>query len=508
MKILDCTLRDGGYYTNWDFEKHLVDLYIQNIDLLPIDYVEVGYRSTPPNTYMGEYGYCPIYRLKNIRSLTNKKIAIMLNEKDVSVSDLEYLTKPIIGIVDMVRLAIDPTNIERAITLAKKLKEQGFEISFNIMYISKWDELDLYNTKALYQINDVADLFCMVDSFGGMNPSYFKKIINKIKEVVKIPLGFHAHNNLELALANTLVAIDEGVEFIDSTISGMGRGAGNLKTELLLTYLNKENGLNVNFDTLGNIVHAFSPLLSKCNWGTNLPYMISGANSFPQKEVMAWVNNRAYSFNSIVKALNDRMVKATSKEYLMFNGDYTENVLIVGGGENALIHFDAIKEFINQNQDIVIIHATTRNARIYQTIDKEQYFCLSGNEAQRMKQIFKDHHTILGKCVIAPSPRALDVEVPSYMENKTYELKSISFTDQGKDSCTSLALQLALDLNAQNIYMVGYDGYPNGLSQKENDLSKENEILISEFIKNKQQLISLTPTLYNDLSIESIYSKI
>ena len=110
---------------------------------------------------------------------------------------------------------------------------------------------------------------------------------------------------MQLGLINTLTAIECGVDFVDATALGMGRGAGNLNMELLLTYL-KNEGLEVDFNVLGDYVSNFQPLLDKYQWGTNLPYMISGANRIPQKEVMEWVTNRAYSFNSIVRALDNK----------------------------------------------------------------------------------------------------------------------------------------------------------------------------------------------------------
>jgi 4-hydroxy 2-oxovalerate aldolase len=86
FKILDCTLRDGGYYTNWDFENSTVETYLTNLNSLPVDYLEVGYRNNPQSEYQGKYFYLPIFELENIRLKSNKKIVIILNEKDVAIS--------------------------------------------------------------------------------------------------------------------------------------------------------------------------------------------------------------------------------------------------------------------------------------------------------------------------------------------------------------------------------------------------------------------------------------
>ena len=307
MKILDCTLRDGGYYTNWDFDSKIVDVYIQAMNVLPIDYIELGYRSIPTKEYMGKFGYSPVSVLRHIKTTCIKKIAVMLNEKNTRPEDLDTLLVPIQGLVDMIRIAVDPNNFDRAVILAQSIKTLGFEVGFNTMYMSKWDDYEGFLSK-LNKINKVADLFCMVDSFGGVSPEELKAIFQTVKQNTTCPVGFHGHNNLQLGLVNTLTAIECGIDYVDATILGMGRGAGNLNMELLLTYLNK-GGLEVDFNVLGDVITAFQSLHDKYQWGTNLPYMLSGANSISQKEVMDWVANRTYSFNSIVRALDNKRNK-------------------------------------------------------------------------------------------------------------------------------------------------------------------------------------------------------
>lgn len=112
-KLLDCTLRDGGYYTNWDFSSDVVANYIEATNHLPIDYLEVGYRNKPTQEYMGKFGYTPVSVLKKLRKSSTKKIAVMLNEKSTSPEDLDELLSPVKELADMVRLAVDPKNFER-----------------------------------------------------------------------------------------------------------------------------------------------------------------------------------------------------------------------------------------------------------------------------------------------------------------------------------------------------------------------------------------------------------
>lgn len=507
MKILDCTLRDGGYYTNWDFNSSIVDSYIRAMNELPVDYLEVGYRNNSSKEYLGKFGYTPVSVLKNLRKTCSKKLAVMLNEKSTNPNDLTNLLKPIQGLADMVRIAIDPKNIDRAIELAKNVKDLDFEVGFNVMYMSKWSEMDGFLPKLCW-INGIADLFCMVDSFGGITPIEVKKILEEVRKYTSVPVGFHGHDNLQLSLINTLTAIDNGIDYVDATITGMGRGAGNLKMELLLTYLNKHIGLDVDFNVLGDVITAFEPLREKYGWGTNLPYMLSGANNIPQKEVMEWVTNRVYSFNSIVRALNNRKnnTEDNARFPLFKNAEMFSRVVVVGGGNNAIEHKDAIKAFIISQPDTALVFVTARNAGAYLDLDIPKYYCLVGNEGRRLIQnVGADKFD--GTCILPPYPRTMGTEVPDFAVDHTYELNSIDFIDQYKDSLTTIALQLAMKLTEKEIYVVGYDGYPgNILSEKEVSLTNENKTIFTAFaIAKGHTLISLTPSIYRELSVESVY---
>lgn len=506
MSILDCTLRDGGYYTDWDFNSEVVRTYLNSMDNLPIDYIELGYRTKPGNEYIGKFGYCPVYLLKQIRELSKKKLAIMLNEKSTKVEDLAQLTKPIKGLVDMVRLAVDPNNMLRAITLAKAVREQGFEVGFNIMYMSKWDDYDGFYEQ-LQEVNGIADIVNMVDSFGGVLPKEVNTIVKKLRRIVSCKIGFHGHNNLELGLINTLTAIDCGVDSVDCTILGMGRGAGNLNTELLLAYLNHK-GLAVDFNALSDVITVFQPLHEQYRWGTQLPYMISGANSLPQKEVMALVTNRTYSFDSIVRGLQNKKdkVEDNAKYPILSDEKKYDEVIIIGGGDSPVCHLEGLANYIKTRNKIALVFATARHADKFLNIDVPQYYCLLGREAKRLKTNVSAEQ-FKATCVLPPYPRKLGTDVPEYAENATYELPMIDFTTKYQDSCTTLAIQTALNICKGDIYIVGYDGYPGRvLSEKEVALSNENMSLLQDYENyTGKRMKSLTPSLYRVLDVVSVY---
>lgn len=510
MKILDCTLRDGGYYTNWDFDQSMIDTYFDALNQLPVDYLEVGYRSTPMPSYLGKYFYCPIHVLEDIKSKSNKKLVIILNEKDIRSKHAETLLSPIVELVDMVRIAIDPKKIKRALDLAKKVKALDFEVGFNVMYMSTWKEQKDF-LELIPEVDGIADYFYMVDSFGSVYPHDVREIMQLVRSLTKVKLGFHGHNNLEMALANTLTAIDEGIDIVDATVTGMGRGAGNLKTELLLTALNSKGLIEFPYNDLSKVVDVFRSLQEKHQWGTNLPYMVSGANSLPQKQVMEWVGKRYYSFNSIIRALYNQSKGVEDNQQLpKFNFKCKHDcskALIVGGGPSAVEHSKAIKKFLLNNKDMVIIHASSKNAMHFSDTENDQYFCLVGNEGHRLEDVFANHD-INGKCILPPFPRTMGTYVPSQLKNVSYELAKVDFTEKFKDSHTALALQSALELGLKDVYCVGYDGYQGDISQKEQELYMENEYLFNLSKKHLSSLISLTSTSYSQLTPSSVYAEL
>lgn len=509
MKILDCTLRDGGYYTNWDFNRKLVDTYIKACNDLPIDYMEVGYRSIPLDGYLGEYFYLPVYVMERLKSQTNKKLVIILNEKDIRPEYVPALLGPCIGLIEMVRIAIDPSNFGRALKLAEAVKKMGFEVGFNVMYMSQWKQQKDF-LKLLPEVKGIADYFYMVDSYGGVYPNDVIETIQLVKSYVNdVPLGFHGHNNMELALINTLTAIEEGCEIVDATITGMGRGAGNLKTELLFTALNAKGKLEVDFNPLSKVVDGFSELQKSYEWGTNLPYMVSGAHSLPQKDVMDWVGKRYYSFNSIIRALQNQAKGLIDNESVAVweCNDNSDTVLVVGGGSSVSDCKDAITNYLNANSNISIIHASSKNALIFKNTTNKQFFCLVGNEGHRMEDVFKHELPLNSVCILPPSPRKMGTYIPNPLHNVSYELEQNMFTDKFHDSHSAIALQIAIKLNAKKVYTVGFDGYSKEIMDvKAQELYVENNYLFSKFKeKSGCDVISLNETSYQ-LTTKSIYS--
>ena len=512
LLICDCTLRDGGYYTNWDFSERLVKAYFKALnEISAITHIEIGYRSMPQSEYFGEYFYCPEHVLRMARELCpTKQLAIMLNEKDSKAAELDILLVPFKKYIDLVRIAVDPANIERAVIFGKEIKSRGFKVAFNIMYMSQWAS-DINFIKKLAHLGNAVDYIYMVDSFGGVYPEDIKSALNTIKQSVNIPIGFHGHNNLEMGLANTLASIENGCEIVDATITGMGRGAGNLKMELLLISLSSKSLIpKTDYSKLNAIVEEFEKLQTHFKWGTNMPYMISGAYSLPQKEVMSWIAKNRFTTECIINALQNKKDKLSDNHQVpVLNKEfYAEEAIIIGGGPNAEKHAHALKILCKKNPGIILIHAGTRFVELFNELSNRQYYCLLGAEGSKLQKSLHKINLNHISVVLEPSPRKMGTILPEGIIPITFELNEISFMEKYPDSLLTIAFQLAIDLRIKHLSLFGLDGYDIHTEEQMIEVSKENQLIIDAYIQNTCNLFSLTPTFYQGFDTISIYSRL
>lgn len=519
MKILDCTLRDGGYYTNWDFPRVLVDKYIEAVNDLPIDYLEIGYRSPAKKGYFGEYFYTPIETIDriNMQLHSKKKLAIMINTKDlINDQEIENLLCECEGKIHLVRFAVAPTNIDDAILYAKKAKYLGFEVALNLMYLSQKTSDEIIN-EVNYIIDNVTniDFIYLVDSYGACLPSEIQDKFMKIKQEHKgLVLGFHGHDNIQLAFANSLEAVNAGVDIIDTTITGMGRGAGNLSTEVLCAHKATNENINFDYTNLVEVVGKFSELKAEYGWGTSLPYMISGFNKLPQGEVMDLISLKRFSTNNIVKIIknkiyNNEIISSTPKEIqglsnITFNNDYDFSVL-VGGGTSVPRHIDSLK-ILNKKFKVLFIHSTTKHLNLFLEEGFNNLVCLPGDEIRKIKSSIKESNSL--NFVISD-----DAEIDLQLLGSNYYRVGTSNIDSLlenkviiKDAPLFMSLKVADILNISDFYLIGFDGYDIE-TQTTVILRQENQTIIDNYIELKKKLLSLTPSNYN-VEVKSLYSLI
>ncbi|RAP27109.1 hypothetical protein DID74_00820 [Candidatus Marinamargulisbacteria bacterium SCGC AG-333-B06] len=504
LKILDCTLRDGGYYTKWDFDTDLVNHYLESLLHFPITYVELGYRSPSQKEYFGEFFYLPTSTLKKfIHYKDQLQFSIMLNLKDVSLTLLDQLLEPCRGIISLVRLAVNPFDIDDLHHIIQKIKDMEFKVAVNIMYFSTINlQTDKKILNFLINLKNI-DYFYVVDSFGAMFPKDVAKTISYFKKHTSYQLGFHAHNNLELAFSNTLTAIEYGADIVDATITGMGRGAGNLKTEILLAYITKKTSKDTPLIHLSYLLEEFYKLQNEKKWGTSFPYIISANFNLHQGKVMNLISKNRYNIRQIVDFLSAS--KKTNNLKSIKNIKQFENyknILILGGGPSLFKYKDDLNTFVKENNCLVIFSST--KSLQSNVCGKKNIHVISGIEFEKYKASL-DTISIIPDLFILP-PDTADIQPTALDKKLSYFRVPHNFNQKlNFESPLLISLIFANLLNKSTVYLAGFDGYKQHKNISNNNLSQENQKIINFFSKSKN-LISLTPTGYYNLDVISLYS--
>lgn len=290
IRVLDCTLRDGGLSNDFHFTDEFVrDLYLANLKA-GVDYMEFGYKASKELFDVKKFGKWKFCDDKDIREIvgdnkTDMKISVMadVGRCDYKKDILPKKDSPI----DMIRVATYINTIPAAIDMIQDAKKKGYEVCCNIMAVSKASEVDLDAALEMLGQSPV-DVIYLVDSYGSLYPEQVIRLAEKymaIGEKYNKKIGIHAHNNQQLAFANTIEAIINGVSYLDATVSSLGRGAGNCPSELLLGFL-KNPRYNIMPILIFIEKHITKLRAEGVKWGYDVPYLLTGIlNQHPRTAI-------------------------------------------------------------------------------------------------------------------------------------------------------------------------------------------------------------------------------
>ena len=529
-KIIDCTLRDGGYYNNWDFDIELIRKYIHAVKSAGVDYIELGYRTKNNSGYFGPLAYTTEDFIEEVNINNSVKLGVMINaseliksknlEKDINIlfPFPEETSK-----ISFVRIACKFNEIEIAFKAGKLLKSYGFKVCINLMQISSIKEKDLCDFGkygSLYK----PDVLFIGDSTGTLMPENIKKIFKALRTFWEGEIGIHAHDNMRRALMNTIEAYRTGFLWLDSTVQGMGRGPGNTKTEDLVFEIKDINSSNIDFLPLIDLVQKdFYNLKQKYRWGSNPFYYLSGKNELHPTYIQNMLDDKSYRNEDIYasikeltknKSINFKERKLqNSRTYYNdeIDGDWSpindflnREVLLLAPGKSINMHKNAVQKFIRKFSPLVVA------LNILDNIEDE---LINYRIACHPIRIFSDlpKYKLFRQPLITPkkqlikwSKKSLEFQILDFgikVQENTFEFK--------KKSCTIpsplvMAYSLAM-LNsgkAKKIYCVGFDGYEDGdPRQSEVDSIWEAYFRCSNYV----EVISLTNTLHK-IPKSSVYS--
>ena len=309
IKVVDCTLRDGGLVNNFFFPDEFVsELYEANIKS-GVDYMEFGYKASKELFDVKKFGKWKFCDDKDIRAVvgdnkTDMKISVMA---DVGRCDFK---KDIVSKkdspIDLIRVATYINTIPAAVEMIEDCTKKGYETTVNIMAISKSNELDIDAALELLCQSSVGCIY-LVDSYGSLYPEQVSRLSDKYLELADKygkKVGIHAHNNQQLAFANTIEALRRGVSYLDATVSSLGRGCGNCPSELLLGFL-KNPKYRIN-PLLRFIEKHIVPMKeSGIVWWYDVPYLLTGILNQHPKTAIQFTKEGRKDYNDFYLELLD-----------------------------------------------------------------------------------------------------------------------------------------------------------------------------------------------------------
>jgi len=523
-KIIDCTLRDGGYYNNWDFDPQLVNDYLDAVAKSGIQIVELGLRSFPRKGFHGPFAYTSDAFLDDLYIPNNLKVCVMVDAKTILQSGLsatetvqKLFKKAGESKVSLVRIAAHFSEIDQCQPMVDELKFLGYQVGFNMMQSGGRSTEEVYQKACIVKSWQKVDVLYFADSMGNMNGNDIRTIVSALQEGWLGPIGFHAHNNMGLANSNCMEAINLDVSWIDVTITGMGRGAGNAQAEILLSDLqNSSIGVFKAEPLYKLVLDHFGPLQKELGWGQNFAYHYSAIHNIHPTYAQDLLSDPRYEPADIVNALkflsqNDsssfdrqRVQQAfDSEDKHDVSGSWNaidwcrnEDILIVGSGPSLKKYATSLKNFViksgikvlslnfhNELEDSLITAYVAADAKRF-TLDAKRY-----NKVQ--------------KPIVMPG-RLVDSSILDELngaEIKDYDLKvtpgAAKFFDTGCEIPSRLSAAYAVALcatgGAKRIFFVGFDGY-NAEDHRQIEMTHSFALLKAELGETK--LISLTPTTH------------
>ncbi len=521
--VLDCTLRDGGYYCNWDYSKELVEKYLKAMSLAKVDVVEIGFRQNSSKEFLGPYAFCTDDFLSTLDIPSSLEIAVMINAKEYllkdkkSINDLlaRKFAPRIKSKVSLVRLACNFEELSHIGPIIDFLVKAEYKITVQLMKCAGKTDHEIIDAVKMVSSYNGVDVLYFADSFGNYGPEDIASVVKVLKQGWSKEIGFHAHDNKGLALHNCLKAFECGVTWLDCTVLGMGRGAGNAKTELLLLELQKTSSRYFAESLFPLVLGDFAKLQQQYQWGNHLMYYISAINNIHPtfvQEILANYHFDYWQVINIINRLKDQDSSSFSQEKLEdaalgqnWDCEGTWNpqeliegkeVLILGPGDGVKNHKDEIIRFIKRKKPIVL------SLNINSQISYEYIDCYLASHPMRFL-LDVDKYTNLKRPIIVPLDMLKEFthHLPENLKIYNYGLKiSSESLAVGTTTCSlpsplvvGYALAVANSGRSSKIFVAGLDGHSVGDPRQ----LEMNQLLDSYYLNTSlNKVYAITPSTY------------
>lgn len=531
--LVDCTLRDGGYYNAWDFAPDVVRHYLEAMHAAGVDYAELGFRSFDSKGFKGAAAYSSDSWIRSLGVPAGLKAGVMVNASEVVkhpagvVGALKLLFTPSAeSPVSLVRLACHIHEFADALPGCAWLQEQGYTVGINLMQIADRTAGEIEELSRIASTYSLDALY-FADSLGSMDPEQTAQVVSLLRTHWKGALGIHTHDNMGQALANTMRALKEGVTWVDSTVTGMGRGPGNVKTEYVAIELQGLRKQPSNITPLLSLVSKyFVPMQKTCGWGSNPYYYLAGKHGIHPTYIQEMLSDSRYGDEDVL-AVIEHLKSVGGKKFslstleaarhfysgpprgmwspsVMMSG---REVLILGTGPGIDAHRTAIEEYIVKHKPFVL--ALNTQTSIEASLIDVRAAC-------HPVRLLADcvTHLALPQPLITPASM-LPESVREALGGKTLldfglavEPDTFEFNTDYCVLPTSLVIAYSLAIatsgRARNILLAGFDGYA-----ADDPRNREMDKLVKLYASSEGalSLAAITPTKYA-VESRSIYAMV
>lgn len=516
IQILDCTLRDGGYINNWFFgEKNIKNIMI-NLEEANVDIIECGYIKDKAKLDKNSTIYPGFVNIRSQKKSDTLYVG-MINYGEFDISKIPSCDS---NTLDGIRVVFKKEEWQNAVIYAEAVKKKGYKVFIQPMATINYTDMELLGL--IQEVNRITpEALYIVDSFGVMNRNDLLRLYYLLENNLfpNIKIGYHAHNNLQLAFSNAQSLVEESKKrdiIIDSSIQGMGRGAGNLNTELFVKFLNETYDTDYNIYPLLKIIDETTSIeYSKNYWGYSLPHYLSALyNCHPNyatylndkntltiknmEEILSSISlERSQKFDKlyIENLYNDFQKSVIDDECILINFREifkSKEILVLASGKTIETNEEEIKKYITKDTVVISVNFIPKNIKI------DWLFISNAKRAEKI--LLKENIP----CIVTSN-----LQITSDNKYIVDYNSLLNLVDHVSDNAMLMLLEFLKNVGIRHILLAGFDGY----GHTQDYVDSEDNLPMSELKKSRinsgviKVLDKYLDCMDIDWITESIYNK-
>lgn len=478
IKLLDCTLRDGGYINDWEFGYNNLISVLERMVSAHVDIIEVGFLDDRRNFDINRSIMPDTDSVEKIYGKIDKKDSMVVGMIDFGTCSIGHLCKCEESYLDGIRVIFKKNAMEEALAFCAEVKSLGYKVFVQAVSITSYSDKEL-----LILIDKVNEIMpyavSMVDTYGLLHQDYllhYLEILEKNVDV-SIGIGYHSHNNFQLGYANCIEMLQKRTNHlivVDATLYGMGKSAGNTPIELLAMHLNERYDKKYDINQMLEAMDAnIMQIYKKHQWGYSLFYYLSASNNCHPEYVKALMDRHTLS----MKSINEILGKIETKKKLLFDKEYINElymeyqnkecddkgelirlkeyfigrgILLLGPGKNVQLQKNRIDKFIKDKQPIII-----STNFIPENYNVDYVFVSNVKRYTEMANTLLESKNQEVKVIATSNVTRTDGRFDYTLNNS----KLLDYEAEVIDNSFVMLLKVIMQLGIRKVNCAGFDGY-------------------------------------------------